>query len=511
MGEIFLARMEGAAGFEKLCVIKRILPHLADDSRFRALLIAEARIASSMSHANICHVYALEETDRQLYMVMEYLEGATLLQLLRVASRRRQQLAYGFVAGVVQQACEGLHYAHELRDRNGGSLGVVHRDVSPSNLFLTDSGVVKLVDFGIAKVKNAADTESREVKGKYAYMAPEQLRSQTIDRRADVFSLAVVVFEMLTCRRLFQRKTDYLTLRALTDQPITEVQQYRPDAPDEVAGVLRRALARDPDERQATVRQFGAELIEALRVPRPWSQADISELVRTEFARELSVHNAEVADVLGRTGRNSLQTISAPRPASDSDGSDYFTLESSVGARPRTSEISMVARRSDPGIGQPASAGSSPSLVDDVVRPRAPRPRSSLAAMAAILGIAAVALGVGLALIERASRGAPAPAASAAASALPSRPPPSEPYDAAIRNHDRELDQCARDHGAALPADARAVIVVGVNGHAKQIALEPSGAARSQLGDCIRGVLQVVAFPTAPEDKEVAVGLAVRR
>src|SRR3954470_21898118 len=306
MGEIFLARMEGAARFEKLCVIKRILPHLADDSRFRALLIAEARIASSMSHANICHVYALEETDRQLYMVMEYLEGATLLQLLRVASRRRQQLAYGFIAGVVQQACEGLHYAHELRDRSGGSLGVVHRDVSPSNLFLTDSGVVKLVDFGIAKVKNAADTESREVKGKYAYMAPEQLRSQTIDRRADVFSLAVVVFEMLTCRRLFQRKTDYLTLRALTDQPITEVQQYRPDAPDEVAGVLRRALAGDPDERQATVRQFGAELIDALRVPRPWSQADISELVRTEFARELSVHNAEVASVIGRTGRNSL-------------------------------------------------------------------------------------------------------------------------------------------------------------------------------------------------------------
>jgi serine/threonine protein kinase len=119
MGEIFLALCGGAAGFEKLCVVKRILPHLADDDRFRAMLVAEARIASSMSHANICHVYELGEAERQLYLVMEYLEGVTLLQLLRATAERNEQLALGFVAGVIQQACEGLHYAHELRDRAG--------------------------------------------------------------------------------------------------------------------------------------------------------------------------------------------------------------------------------------------------------------------------------------------------------------------------------------------------------------------------------------------------------
>ena len=173
MGEIFLARMEGAAGFEKLFVVKRILPHLADDQRFRQMLIAEARLASKLSHANICQVYELGETDGQLYIVMEYLEGVTLLPLLRKQSKLQGQLDFGFVGGVIQQATDALHYAHELVDRSGESLGIVHRDVTPSNIFLTESGVAKVLDFGIAKVKDAsANTQTGPVKGKYAYSAP---------------------------------------------------------------------------------------------------------------------------------------------------------------------------------------------------------------------------------------------------------------------------------------------------------------------------------------------------
>src|SRR6188474_2205637 len=141
MGEIFLARLEGVAGFEKLVVVKRILPHLADDARFRQMLISEARLASKLSHANICQVYELGETDGQLYIVMEYLEGITLLPLLRKCSKEQTPLDFGFIAGVIQQVCDALHYAHELRDRGGESLGIVHRDVTPSNVFLTESGV----------------------------------------------------------------------------------------------------------------------------------------------------------------------------------------------------------------------------------------------------------------------------------------------------------------------------------------------------------------------------------
>ncbi|MEP6865576.1 MAG: serine/threonine-protein kinase, partial [Deltaproteobacteria bacterium] len=216
MGEIFLARLEGAAGFEKLYVVKRILPHLADDARFRQMLISEAQIAAKMAHANICQVYELGETAGQLYIVMEYLEGVTLLPLLRRASKQQAHLEFGFVAAVVTQTCDALHYAHELKHRDGEMLGLVHRDVTPANIFLTDSGVAKVLDFGIAKARGAsAKTEDGAVKGKYAYMAPEQLRGGAIDRRVDLFALGVVMYEMVALRRLFQRKTDYLTFRAV--------------------------------------------------------------------------------------------------------------------------------------------------------------------------------------------------------------------------------------------------------------------------------------------------------
>ncbi|MGH9884576.1 MAG: serine/threonine-protein kinase, partial [bacterium] len=297
MGEIFLALRGGAAGFEKLCVIKRILPHLADDDRFRAMLIAEARIASSMSHANICHVYELEESDQQLYLVMEYLEGVTLLQLLCAMAERDQRLALGCVAGVIQQACEGLHYAHELRDRAGTPFGVVHRDITPSNLFVTDSGVLKIVDFGIAKVQDANESRSGAAKGKYGYMAPEQVRGRPVDRRADVFSVGVVTYELLTTRRLYQRTTDYLTLRAMMAPPDLQVAQHRPDAPAALEPVLLRALARNPEGRYPTVRQLEAALLGALGDVRPWGQAEISELVGGLFADRLRLTNVEISRV----------------------------------------------------------------------------------------------------------------------------------------------------------------------------------------------------------------------
>ena len=143
---------------------------------------------------------------------------------------------------MIQQTCDALNYAHELKDRGGESLGIVHRDVTPSNVFLTDTGVVKVLDFGIAKVKNAsANTQTGTVKGKYAYMAPEQLRGVDLDRRADVFALGVVLYEMIALRRLFQRKTDYLTFRAVMEQPIPDIRRYRPDVPE---ALVFRARAR---------------------------------------------------------------------------------------------------------------------------------------------------------------------------------------------------------------------------------------------------------------------------
>ncbi|MEZ4360930.1 MAG: protein kinase [Kofleriaceae bacterium] len=295
MGEIFLARLEGAAGFEKLFVVKRILPHLADDVRFRAMLIDEARIASRLSHPNICQVYELGETDGELYIVMEYLEGVTLLPLLRQASRK-SPLDLGMVACIVQQITEGLHYAHELRDRDGANLNIIHRDVTPSNIFLTDNGAAKVLDFGIAKAKDASnDTQAGTIKGKHAYMAPEQLKGMVIDRRVDIFAVGILVFETLALRRLFQRRTDYLTLQAVMEDPIPDVRAFRRDLPAPLVSALAMALQRDRGQRFETIRQFGAAVTDAIAAEhRIWTASQLADELATRFSAELQRHRAAV-------------------------------------------------------------------------------------------------------------------------------------------------------------------------------------------------------------------------
>jgi len=388
MGEIFLAKLEGAEGFEKLYVVKRILAHLADDARFRQMLVAEARIASKMSHPNICQVFELGETEGQLYIVMEYLEGVSLLPLLRRCSRENTALDLGFVAGVIQQVTEAMNYAHELKDRDGENLHIIHRDVTPSNIFLTETGVAKVLDFGIAKARGGVSTQTQEgtVKGKYAYMAPEQLKGGSIDHRVDIFALGIVLYEMLALRRLFQRKTDYLTFRAVMEQPIPDVRKYRPDLPGGVADALLRVLDRDPDTRFETARQFGTALLDGFATVgiRPWTQGEIGDFVRTHFSDELGKRSAQVANVVHRTksGFNARSTmpllVHAEDDHEDEDDDDGFpSVETEVEGSPpwRPTPRPMTAVNPDavadfaPGSTQSTpqpfgveSTGSAPSL-----------------------------------------------------------------------------------------------------------------------------------------------------
>jgi serine/threonine-protein kinase len=371
MGQIFLGRLEGAAGFEKLFVVKRILPHLADDARFRAMLIGEARLASRMSHANICQVYELGETDGQLYIVMEHLEGLALLSLLRAASRRGVRLELGLVGGVVQQCTDALHYAHELRDRDGGLLGIVHRDITPGNIFVTEPGVVKLLDFGIAKVKDASvTTQTGTVKGKHAYMAPEQLRGATIDRRADLFALGIVIFEMLALRRLFQRRTDYLTFHAVIEDSIPDVRRYRPDVPAALAEALGRALERDAERRPATARQLGASIMDALApVQRPWSQGDIADFLHAQLAAELAKQRGVIAAAIRRS-TDADERETTPMQVVDADGTPTaVALDDAgrvVGNGDEDEEEGVFPNVADsPPAEEPAALAGAAALVED--------------------------------------------------------------------------------------------------------------------------------------------------
>jgi len=284
MAEIFLARLVGAAGFEKLVVIKRILPHLAKDQQLVQMFLAEARIAAQISHPNVCQVFELGEIDGRYFIAMEYLEGVPF------SCFRRRDLYPAhpdprLIAGLGVQACEGLHHAHQLKRPDGTPLEVVHRDVSSNNLFATVDGVVKVLDFGIAKVQDASvRTTTGSVKGTYAYMAPEQLRGEPVDRRTDVFAAGIVLWELFARRHLFKRDTDFLTFQAITTDPIPEVAELRPDVPPELSRAIARALSRDREERFPTARAFGEALAQAVQpIGGPWSAAAIADELGRAF------------------------------------------------------------------------------------------------------------------------------------------------------------------------------------------------------------------------------------
>ena len=558
MGEIFLARLEGAAGFEKLCVIKRILPHLADDPRFRAMLIGEARIASMMTHSNICQVHELGETDGQLYIVMEYLEGTTILPLLRKLSKEAGQLELGFVSSIIQQASDGLHYAHELKDRSGASLGIVHRDVTPSNIFITESGVVKVLDFGIAKVKDAsAHTQTGTVKGKYAYMAPEQLRGAAVDRRADVFALGVATYELLALRRLFQRKTDYLTFRAVMEQPIMDIRHYRPDCPDALALALAHALERDPDNRFASARQFGTAVQDAIApVRRAWTHGQIGDFVCASFAEDLQKRSRQIASAV-RTGLvpDAMPLIVQPDEDTEIDDSteDLRPVDSAVSGTPvdarhlRSPSVEQV-------FNEPSTTG--PALEElRVVTGAQPPPvvavhhrRSVIWPLVAIsmVVIAAGALvlvwkqtqhpqqtlviegpgvhknGSNTLVVEAnddpaaadpevapvAAPGSDDHVASPSPSPSPSPRPSPDPFNVAVQRKRAEVDRCLTMHGNPPPG-TRVALVVGPDGHLKASTFAPKTVGTTPLGSCITGVFEATMFPRGALDRNITVKLRV--
>src|SRR6476469_4390234 len=246
MAELFLAKEPTG----RPVVIKRILPHLARQTSFVSMFIDEARIGSRAKHPNLVEVHELGQVGTDLFLVMEYLVGENLAGLVRRLTRRQERMAYGLCAYIIAEVCDGLHAAHELTDEAGNPLQLVHRDVSPQNVFVTYGGDVKLLDFGVATAaQRLTQTASGELKGKYAYMSPEQCKGEPLDRRSDIFSLGIVFYELTTLRRLFKRSNELQVMRAITEEPIPRPTRERPDYPPCLEQVLMRSLARDREER----------------------------------------------------------------------------------------------------------------------------------------------------------------------------------------------------------------------------------------------------------------------
>jgi len=265
MASVYLARADGSPGFQKVVALKRIHPHLAIERDYVEMFLDEARIASRITHPNVCSVFDFGESDGEYFIAMEYLVGEPLSRLHRRivanAEQRSSPLLLARMARIVAQACEGLHAAHELKDAHGESLHVVHRDVSAENLFVTYDGTTQVVDFGIAHARQRVHhTEAGQVKGTFPYMAPEQMTAGGVDRRVDIWALGTVLWELLTLRRLFLRDTDVNTMYAVLSGEIRPPSEYRDGVSPELDEIVLKALCRNPDERWQTAREMGKAL-----------------------------------------------------------------------------------------------------------------------------------------------------------------------------------------------------------------------------------------------------------
>jgi serine/threonine-protein kinase len=265
MATVYLSRMELAAGLERLVALKTIHPHLAKEKPFVDMFLDEARIASHVSHPNVCAVYDFGEASGLYYLAMEHLIGEPLFDVInRIVDRfdeMKEVLPY-LTARVIADACEGIHAAHTARGPDGQKLHIVHRDVSPQNLFVTYDGTVKVVDFGCAKAaQRVAHTSTGIMKGKVGYAAPEQLRGGAdVDGRADVWALGVCLWETLTLSPLFTKDTAVATAMAVLEDPIPPPSADRPWVPEGIVAITERALARDREQRYRSARDMGRDL-----------------------------------------------------------------------------------------------------------------------------------------------------------------------------------------------------------------------------------------------------------
>ncbi len=261
MAQIYLARHEGIEGFERLCVVKRILPHLAENQDFVQMFLDEAKIAARLNHPNIVQIYDLGALDDSYFIAMEFIHGEDLRRIWKRADGAGKELPIPFVLRVIADACAGLDYAHK-KSENGRPLNIVHRDISPQNVLVTFEGAVKVVDFGIAKAADKmTETRSGVLKGKYSYMSPEQASAREVDARTDIFALGVLLYELLTGTRLFKRNNDVATLRAVTECAVAPPSQVNTRIPGDLDGIVLKALARFPEVRfqQAVELQLALE------------------------------------------------------------------------------------------------------------------------------------------------------------------------------------------------------------------------------------------------------------
>jgi serine/threonine-protein kinase len=398
MATVYVARQIGAAGFERLVVVKRVHTHLLTNREFYDMFRDEARLAAKLHHPNVVPVTDVVELDGELFLVMEYVDSVALSTLLKTAADKQEKIPPAVAVRILLDALSGLHAAHEAIDMRGNRLEIVHRDVSPQNVIVGGDGSSRLIDFGVAKARHRlTETKSGSLKGKYGYMSPEQAKGQPIDRRADLFSAGVVLWETLTGTRLFRGENELDSIRRLTEEPVTAPSTRSPDVPGGVDAVVLKALARDRAGRFQTAAEF-IEALEATCLPAP--TRDVAAVVKRLCGDRLDSRRSTLHDMLD----GHLAPLSVTRVSLVSDDDDATSPSAP------TSKRRLAQRKSrDEG-----TDGQISSTHDAFVPGALSRRKVRVAAALAVAAIVAVIV-VG----SMASRSSPSATQAAASSAPP--------------------------------------------------------------------------------------------
>jgi hypothetical protein len=303
MGEVYLARQRGSAGFQKLLVIKTLLPHLCENEELIVMFKDEARVTAQLIHPNICQIVGFEQVDGIYYMAMEYLRGEDLRRLWKACEQNGTPLPVPLICRVISDAAAGLDFAHSLRDSAGQPYNIVHRDISPQNILVTFEGGVKVIDFGVAKASGRAQhTRTGALKGKYSYMSPEQVAGDAVDNRSDIFALGIVLHELLTGHRLFKADSDVQTLSRVRDCVVRPPSSLNPQLPAGLDAIVLKALAKNPRHRFRTAQELRLALEDWLTQDRmSASSAHLAEFLKVVYAERLS-KEARWGPLLGEDG-----------------------------------------------------------------------------------------------------------------------------------------------------------------------------------------------------------------
>ena len=423
MATVWAARQKGSRGFQKTVAVKTMLPQLSDDPQFEQMFLDEASLAARIHHPNVAEILDLGEQDDVLYIVMEWVDGEALSVVTKTAKRNKTAVPMRIALRMLTQACAGLHAAHELRDDNEQPLELVHRDVSPQNILVTYDGVVKLVDFGVAKAaqRMSAETTAGQLKGKVPYMSPEQARGAKVDRRTDIFAMGIVLYKLTTGLHPFLGENDIVTMKNIVARPALSPRVRNPEYPPELERVLLKCLHKDPDKRYENMQELERALERVLLAMNAGgggqADDDVGGFVRSLMGDLGQKRRAGIRDAIRSADERDTGAAPAPTGPIQHEGISEIALtalasgvsEEMLPDRPSLYNGSSLLTSGSGSLSALSANEQNVAITADITRARARR-------RALFAGAGALALVTALGVVALLSRVAPAPS--------PAEPPP---------------------------------------------------------------------------------------